>query len=312
MRSVALALVACMASVAQADDRCGITYVSVPDGIKEVIEGWVAAEPNCRGTIALRVIPTKDGLFLFAERPDGTVHERLVPDLTAAGVLVASWVSDSWRIERPRKNKRKAPDVRAVAVDHRVQIEEAVVAPAPSTSRHKRWISLGGTFVSGAQGADAGFRLETDVILFGGWKLGVAAQKVEDTVRVHTNEGMTQGQIDDWSAGALVSRTMRWRGWELRGAAGVFLLNSKLHTSDFYYSYTGPVYTYDIDLSPSFEMSATLARDIGDRWGVSLTAATTIISQDWHGNDNMTWNHETTVTREQAQMMWVVALRRRI
>ncbi len=306
------AVVACLLpAIAHADEveRCSVTYVTVPEGIKDVIDSWVAAEPHCRGTIALRVIPTKDGLFLFAERPDGTVHERLVPDLTAAGVLVASWVADSWRIDRPRKKKREIA-VRAVAVDDAPQVVATVERPR-ATSQRTRWISLGGTLVPGAEGADVGFRLEADLFVRGSWKIGVVGQKIQDTMRVYTNEGMTQGQINDWSAGALLSRTIRRGGWELRGAAGLFLLGSKLHAEDFY-EVSYPVYTYDIDLSPSFELSATIARDLGDRWGIAASVATQFISQDWHGNDNMTWYHKTTVTRSEAQALWVVSLRRRI
>jgi len=315
VKTIALALLVCaLPTVAHADEHCSIDYVSVPEGIKEVIEGWVAAEPHCRGTIALRVIPTKDGLFLFAERPDGTVHERLVPDLTAAGVLVASWVADSWRIERPRKKKKKhrTIEVRAVAVDEEVKVETTVEV-IQSTSERKRWISLGGTLVSGAEGADMGFRLETDLIVYGGWKISVAAQKVQDTMHVYTTSGlMQQGQINDWSAGALVSRTLRWRGWELRGAVGIFALGSKLHVEDFYYDSPDPVFRYEIDTSAAFELSATLARDIGERWGIALSTAVTQISQDWHGRGDMPWSREQTVTRDEAQRSWVISLRRRI
>jgi hypothetical protein len=314
VRTLALALLACaLPAVAHADERCDVTYVTVPDGIRQVIDGWVAAEPRCRGTIALRVIPTKDGLFLFAERPDGTVHERLVPDLTAAGVLVASWVADSWRHERPRKKKRakkREIEVRAVAADELLHVDK-IVEPAPRPSQHKRWLSLGATRIPGSGGADLGFRLEVDMIRFGGWKLGVAAQKVQDTLYVYTNDGMVSGNINDWSAGIVISRTFRWRGWELRPSAGIAMLGSKLQTEDFYNS-SAPVYTYEIDMSAAYELSATLGRDIGDRWGLGLTFATTFISQDWHGNDNMLWYEKTTVTRQQAQPLWVVSLRRSI
>jgi hypothetical protein len=318
VKTALLAALACtLPNVARAE-VCSIDYVNVPGGVTEVIEGWVAAEPRCRGRIALRVIPTKDGYFLFAERPDGTVHERLVPDLTAAGVLVASWVADSWRVERPRKKKkRRAMAMRAVAVDEaevRTDVR-TVIAPEPALER-KRWLSLGGTFVADAEGADVGFRLETDLVVLRGWRLGVAVQKVQDTMYVHANESTTQGQIDDWSAGAIISHTLRWRGWELRGGVGAFVLGSKLHTADFYSPNprTGdtPYYTFEIENSAAFELSASLARDIGDRWGVALSAATMFISQPWLANDNMTWYHKSTVMREEAQLTWVVSLRRRI
>lgn len=303
MRAFASLVVACaLPAIAHADgEKCHVDYVTVPPGVEQVIERWVAAEPHCRGTIALRVIPTPDGYFLFAERPDGTVHERMVPDLTAAGVLVASWVADPWRADRPRKKKRKQArlEVPAVAAGEATSVEKTVEIERPAPER-KRWIGFGPTLV-----ADIGFHLETDVIMLGGWKLGIAAQKVVDTLRVGTYDGMVEGQIDDWSAGALVSRTLRWGRWELRGAAGIFVMGSKLHAEDFYSTAAYRIFAYDIYNAVSYELSATLARDLGERWGIGVTAASTFISQDWHG-DNMTF------TREQIQPMWVVSVRRSI
>lgn len=313
----ALAVIACLApsivpAIAHAEP-CEVDYVTVPDGIREVIEGWVAAEPNCRGTIALRVIPTKDGLFLFAERPDGTVHERLVPDLTAAGVLVASWVADPWRVEKPRRKKARAKkkrlEVRAVAVDEPTSVETTAMLPEPSLPR-KRWISLGVTTVTGAEGADVGFRLETDVIVYGGWKLGVAVQKLQDTVFIDNGAEVQQGQIDDWAVGGILSRTMRWNGWEIRAGAGIYALSSRLHQEDF--AYAGNTWTWAIDSSSAYELSLSLHRDLGDHWGLSLTGATMLVSQVWHGKENDLWYDRMDATVDRELAVVIASLRRRI
>lgn len=311
----ALALIACaVPAIAHADpidvERCSITYVTVPEGVKDVIEGWVAAEPHCRGTIALRVIPTKDGYFLFAERPDGTVHERLVPDLTAAGVLVASWVADSWRLERPKKKKKKHHqlEVRAVAEDH-VEITDD---PPPAPPR-ERWISVGGTLIPGAPRGDLGFRFEADMLVYGGWRIAVAAQKVEDTLFIDTGWDVRTGQINDWSAGAVLSRTVRWGGWELRGGLGMYALGSTLRAEDFDFAYDPYNSSYrmepfDIETTTAFELSASLSRDIGESWGISAALAAMYIDQDWTSPNDPRMDQ----TRQEAQRSVVFSLRRRI
>ncbi|MBA3457230.1 MAG: hypothetical protein H0T42_29380, partial [Deltaproteobacteria bacterium] len=79
-----------------ANASCEVRFVRAPDDVRHVIERWLAAEPRCTGSMDLRVVPTDDGYYLLARRPDGRIHERVVPDAQSAGVLVASWVADDW------------------------------------------------------------------------------------------------------------------------------------------------------------------------------------------------------------------------
>jgi hypothetical protein len=304
VRAALVSLAVCAVSaIAHADERCNVTYVTVPAGVQEVIDGWVAAEPHCVGTIALRVIATKDGYFLFAERPDGTVHERLVPDVTAAGVLVASWVADSWHVEHKHKHKK------LVAKE---PIDRVEITDDPAPREYRRWLSVGGTVVPEAPGADVGFRVEADLLVHGGWRIGVAAQKVQDTMEVWTGYESVSGQINDWSVGGVLSRTARWRGFELRGGLGVLALRSKPHIEDFSGD-NNPAYpgqnvmsSMQIQSSPAFEASLSMSRDLGERWGISVTGAATRISQDWTNDDGM------FKVRREVQRMWVLSLRRKI
>jgi hypothetical protein len=73
---------------------CQVDFIRVPDAVRPVIEDWVRAEARCAVTLAVRVIPTDDGLYVIATDPTGRIRERLVPDATTAGVLIASWVAD--------------------------------------------------------------------------------------------------------------------------------------------------------------------------------------------------------------------------
>lgn len=304
MRALAALALVCAPLVAHADDRCNVSYVSAPDGLRQVIDSWIAAEPNCQATIALRVIPTKDGIYLFAERPDGTVHERLVPDLTAAGVLVASWVSDPWQVA-PRKKKRRHREIEVRPVAGEAPTQLVAHAP-PAAPASKRFVSLGAAFVAGAEGADMGFRLEADVFTYGGWRLGALVQKVEDNVVAFGDYGIYTGQVDDYSIGGYLAYAARWRGWELRGALGLYALGSKLHDGDFADVQVGGMSatSYDIGVSPSYEASAMLSRDLGDRWGIAVTAATNAIVQDLPASAQL--------MRQASQTIWVASLRRRI
>jgi hypothetical protein len=73
---------------------CEVTIVRAPDDVRREIESWIAREPFCRVALDVRVIPTDGGLYLLARDSIGLLHERLVPDAQAAGVLIASWVAD--------------------------------------------------------------------------------------------------------------------------------------------------------------------------------------------------------------------------
>ena len=73
---------------------CQVTIVRAPEDVRLEIESWVAREPACRVALGVRAIPTEGGLYLLARDSTGRLHERLVPDAQAAGVLVASWIAD--------------------------------------------------------------------------------------------------------------------------------------------------------------------------------------------------------------------------
>jgi hypothetical protein len=73
---------------------CQVNIVRAPEDVRCAIETWVRGEAACQIALDVRVIPTDGGLYLLAQDSKGRVHERLVPDAQAAGVLVASWVAN--------------------------------------------------------------------------------------------------------------------------------------------------------------------------------------------------------------------------
>ena len=87
---------------------CAVTIVRAPDDVRRAIEDWVQREVSCRIALDVRAIPTDGGLYLLARDSTGKLHERLVPDAQAAGVLVASWVANDSRTWSRRPSSRRS------------------------------------------------------------------------------------------------------------------------------------------------------------------------------------------------------------
>jgi hypothetical protein len=151
-----------------------VTFLRAPDDVRAVIEQWVAAEPDCSASIELRVVPTENGYYLVAQRPDGRIHEREVPDATSAGVLVASWVADDWTAEA--HEERAAEPTQVAEVRSEAPSESSLVvssAPRERTTTN-RIMTLGG-LLGMSNGGGSGFRGELDLASRGIFSLGLAA-----------------------------------------------------------------------------------------------------------------------------------------
>jgi len=206
MRFVSAALIALAVSPAAAETAtsagtaCEVRFVRAPDDVRHVIESWLAAEPHCTSSIDLRVLPIAEGYYLLAQRPDGRIHERVVPDSQSAGVLVASWVADDW--VAPRPGAPAAPLTGSVP-QYTTPSETSVidVAPAPSrTDGSPRWLTLGAMFDTD-DNADGGLRAELDVFSRGAVTLGVALAYTETSMRVSSSLSYSnEMRSDDYAA----------------------------------------------------------------------------------------------------------------
>lgn len=88
------ALLVLIASASASAAPCAVDVVRAPEGVREVVDHWVAAEPQCTATLEVRIVATKQGLYVIARDRGGHVHDRVVPDAQTAGVLIASWAAD--------------------------------------------------------------------------------------------------------------------------------------------------------------------------------------------------------------------------
>ena len=268
-------------------EMCGVTFVRAPDEVRYAIERYLREEPRCTSSLELRVVPTDGGYYLLAQRPDGRIHERLVPDLQSAGVLVASWVADDWTA--PAAGYTPPPASSApltVIVDPlRVGAPGAVgvtATAAPADSKWHKWLSLGMIVQPDNEGG--GFRFEADLISSGAWRVGGVLSYTE-----HHDDMMLDG--DGWAYGtvsaqdievmAQLSRTATWGRWELRGALGAGMIN----TDAMFWGETvaTPGWT-SYQASKTFlvgEASAMLTRRLGRSWGFGLGPVITLLDESF-------------------------------
>jgi hypothetical protein len=309
--SLAIALATLVAGEAHAERRdCEVLFVRAPDDVRLVIESWLKAEPRCSGTIELRVVETESGtLYLIAQRPDGRIHEREVPDAQSAGVLVASWVADDWTSTPPADEA--PPTVEPLTVnpfEGAPGVTDALPPPTPVLSTG-RWFSVGAMIAMEGMGG-VGARFEMD--LFGGrsskWTLGVSLAGVSSMTHVVASEGF--GYVDSVDLRALFVASRTWRlgqNWNVRWSFGLGpMYTDATATINEYFM---PEMTYSADgVSLTYESTLTLAREMFDH-RIAITAGPTasLISQELKGDGD-----QPEMSRSDIDLMFLVAARYRL
>ncbi len=266
-------------------EMCGVTFVRAPDDVRYVIEQWLRAEPRCSSTIELRVVPTEGGLFLLAQRPDGRIHERLVPDAQSAGVLVASWVADDWTAPAPVPATQPAPPTTTIIVElPRAGATESVGATAPRRTRpHGKWLTIGAAVQPDSEGG--GFRGEVDLRSFGGWELGGVISYTASNYGLEQGSGWNYGSMTafDIKVMAYLSRSVTWGRWELRAGLGLGALHTLVDVEGEMSS--GEYGSASTDVTtPAAELSGMLTRRLGRSLGIGLGPVLTASEQSYYYN----------------------------
>jgi hypothetical protein len=304
---------------ARAERRdCEVVFVRAPDDVRLVIEGWLKAEPRCSGTIELRVVETETGsLYLIAQRSDGRIHEREVPDAQSAGVLVASWVADDWTSSPPEEDDAPlaldgAPGVTPVATPAVVD----TVPPRRTRLATGRWFAISPMIQTEGHGG-VGVRFEMDML--GGrsskWTLGVAAIGVTSSMSTHGYDSygyLAPGYLETIDLRALVVAARTWRlgtNWNVRWSVGIGPMytdgTAELWMSNGFTPQPTSYTTVD-DLSLAYESSLTIARELfGHRWAITAGPAVTRISQMLEGVDQ-------DIRRDKVELMFMLGARYRL
>ena len=312
---LAVATPAAAQPVTRPMETCGVSFVRAPDDVRYVIEQWVRAEPRCVMGLELRVVPTEGGYYLLARRADGRLHERLVPDAQAAGVLVASWIADDGSgqgMPAPTPMPAPMPSPMAPAPMAPTPMPGpagtpapapmpmpgfaadpfrggppsgvATVAPAPgSRARSGKWLTLG--ISSTADGSSGYFFADAERITLGPWKLTgqIGYGEYHEDV---TGSGWDWGSfaLDEYRGLASLSRAWRFGRWEVSAAGGIGLVweDGKVFGTRSGASGPGPWMEYTISgMTPFAQLSAHLTRRLGDRWGIEVGPVLTLMQQSF-------------------------------
>jgi hypothetical protein len=264
---------------------CTVTIVRAPDDVRREIEDWVHREVSCRISLDVRVIPTDGGLYLLARESTGKLHERLVPDGQAAGVLVASWVANDSLDPLPQPSLVPVAPVPELipAVPMVVPPGDLMLrgAPAPCNTlacRGPRRAATWGLGVTVLPISNSGARLRADfdVMRAGGFAAGLvlagassAAERMD-----YPSYGTRQHRVDARGLGGL-SWTVYHGAWSARvqAAAGVVWSHifKDADNGIFAKNWAAAV----------FEASILFGYHVSDEWSVGIAPVGTLYSTAW-------------------------------
>jgi hypothetical protein len=310
-----------------APPSCSVEILRAPPEVQAVIEDWVRAERACGPALKVRVVPTAGGLYLLAEDATGRVRERVVPDATTAGVLVASWAADDGgnpvvaapvavalpaapiapapviAMEPPAPVPAPPPPVpappppvspaAAPPVPASAPIGIRVVAPGPA--REDRSIDLGVLIgrdrVSGDAGAIGG-TLGLDLVQRFGLRVGVAAGFSTDRYTLMTPIGY--GETSTAFDLRIVGRVA------LDRHIGKLSARVELGLGAIFSEVSSPTYGTARGAAPYGELGVTVGYQVLPRWRMRGGPVVSAAAEQF--NDPVTG---TNLTRGQTIGLWV-------
>ena len=303
MRISCFLLVATLPAVAVAQPQtkpptCDVTIVRAPEDVRPVVQRWIDAEPKCRGSLEVRIIPTDGGYYLIARDDRGRTNERVVPDAQSAGVLIASWAADDGSIGSIGSG---GPAVAPPAVAP-VPVEAPAPAPAPAiapsfappmltpvsapfdrplvdgaprrTGAPTKWLTLGALVGDNVYGA----RLEVDLKHGSWWSIGLAGSLTgaEQPLINYQSDGVLD--MFDGKAAIFAAAVLRRGAFELRGSIGAGLAYSHVTAKWTYPQYDeasneGVFGVGDISVVASYAVNNT--------WGLAAGPVITVFGQNF-------------------------------
>jgi len=296
MRLVALMVVAAAAPAAAAP--CAVEVVRAPDGVREVIDHYVAAEPQCAASLEVRIVETDEGLYVVAQDREGRVRDRVVPDARAAGVVIASWAAD----ESVAFSHAPAPIIATAKPETSDEIgEEARVERTPARrpwSEHQ-WIrfgrigGIGGAMLSvstnmGERSISNGARGSVGVWTRGAWTIDASFDFVDDLpLALAYGDGNGLLSVREYNAIASLGYVLRTGRWSVTPALGLGLRRATLlYVADPFDS----MYPFGVDHTGFFvvaQASALAAVDFADRVQLTVQVTSMLHSDPWQMRENL-------------------------
>ncbi len=304
---------------------CEVAVVRAPDDARATIEQILASE-HCTTSLQVRVIPTTGGLYLIATDDHGRVRERVVPDATSAGVLIASWSADdgvAGSIAPPAPSPSTWQGPPRVPYGDTFHPPSSVVPegvpegaldgddtdagePPPNVPRPKRFLAFG---VGLGANSAYGIRAEVDVLAHAGWTVGLMGFLTGQTMRVDDPAKFQtlDAQVVDYGAAVTVRRIVRWADWHLRFGAGLGVLASTVNLDQVAYSATRVARGSGTAAALWAEGAVFLGHSIGEtkKWELEIGPTASYAEETWDIADTM-----STLTRQAGSFQVIAQLRR--
>lgn len=247
---------------------CAVRVARAPDGVRAVIERWVAAEADCEGALEVRIVEADGGLYVIAIDEAQHTYDRTVPDAESAGALIASWAAQpATQTLVPAAGARRvalavAPEAQALyglrPPSHDADEVAAVTAPRSPRPLWELGLELRvGTTADHAVRVVPTVRGRVDLWQRDRWTLGLGAGLAADRTTVDGGGGVAKmWAVHAAGYGAWTSAPSTWR---LRAELGA----SVHHQRDTLYGTT---------FRSSFgflEAAASVSRQVAPRWAIA-------------------------------------------
>ncbi|MGE0548184.1 MAG: hypothetical protein AB7O24_10955 [Kofleriaceae bacterium] len=254
---------------------CNVTVLIAPADVRPVIDAWVRAEPRCAAALSVRVFEVDEGLYVLARTPTGRVHERLVPDADAAGVLVASWAADDAiaALPSPPASPHRWPPARRSTAPGMVEPMPIGREVGPGATVKTRRISAGWMAVVNGEGF--GGRLDVDLIGRGRWRFGVAGSIGQQAIQLCASLDCATAELTEVRFFAHVARVLGREPAQLRMSLGAGLAQTAAHTIGAY----GEMTATGTGVSPAMEAQVLLSVALGRSWTVAAGPIVTQVVQ---------------------------------
>ena len=328
-----------------APSTCSVTIVRAPDPVRQTVEQWLAKE-HCTLALQVRIVPTEGGLYLLATDEHGRVRERIVPDASSAGVLIASWAADDGLggAAPPVAAPPPPPPTPPASYSQPAYTGPAPIAAPPNYPRpayapgsgpvtafgpgdfHPTTVNAndGGptkivepphpekylTLAAGV-GTNAGGTLRAEIDLYSknGWTIGAALGLTDSEMYAYDNYSIGSeynAHITDYAFALAIGHLWRFGNWHLRGSAGLGLVVSTMDLNN--YNYNSGAYQSGSGsmTSPYVETSLMAGHSFGSTKAWGIEAGPVI---SYTKQDWYLSDTMSTMVREAGNVMFVVGLR---
>ena len=308
---VSLVVVVAAAAHAFADPSpCAVTIVRAPEDVRATVESWLANE-HCEIPLTVRIIPTDDGLYIFAQDERGRIHERTVPDAQSAGVLIASWTADDGIVipapetvtaPEPPPAAKPAPSphdwIAPVALHDRAPLAQ------PKSAGH--WLTFGAAVGSSNS---IGIRAELEVLRRGAFSADMLIKWGDssmDALSDPQNTGYYLARFRDASTLAGAHYTWKVRDvWHVRAGVAAGIVASQLNLEYMSFSTGGTSTASASMISAIAEGSLLVGRSFGESWEFDIGPIATISNQGWY-----MVNQQETLVRAPGAVLAFAGIRR--